>query len=101
MNAQLNFYSNLAIKGHHSMDLKKIPTLISVNPIKSILIAFTIGAAIAGIYYSKAVTTYACVTSNVGGQNICQKYRISPLPVKLIGTVANTACPNNPPSNCP
>ncbi|MEQ1622789.1 MAG: hypothetical protein ABL919_15395 [Methylococcales bacterium] len=83
------------------MDLKKIPTLISVNPIKSILIALAVGAAVAGIYFSKAATTYACSTTTIDGHQVCLKYRISPLPIKLIGTVANTACPNNPPSNCP
>ncbi len=101
MNAQLNSHSNLTIKGDHSMDLKKIPTLIAVNPIKSILIALAVGAAITGIYYSKAATTYACSTSTINGHDVCLKYRISPLPLKFIGKVADTACPNNPPSNCP
>jgi len=83
------------------MDLKKIPTLISVNPIKSILIALAFGTAIAGIYYSKATATYVCTTANVGGQDVCIKVRTSPLPKKNMGIVANGACPNNPPSNCP
>lgn len=48
-----------------------------------------------------AATTYACSTLTINGQDVCLKYRVSPLPLKYIGIVANTACPNNPPSNCP
>lgn len=83
------------------MDFKKIPTLIAVNPIKSILIALAVGAAVAGIYYSKAATTYACSTSTINGHQYCLKFNVSVNPPKYIGIVANTACPINPPSNCP
>lgn len=43
---------------------------------------------------------YQCITKTVRGTNFCYKYRISPLPVKLIATPVGT-CPNKPPSNCP
>lgn len=100
MSAQINNHPIITTKGGRFMDFKKMLLIMSERPIKSLIISLVVVATIAGIYYATA-TTYACVTQTIDNHQYCLKYQIYPPPTKTIGIVSSTACPNNPPSNCP
>lgn len=101
MNTQIINHANITTKGDSPMDIKELKTAISKNPVRLGLVFFGIVAIGAIIYYATAAPTYKCVTKAVGGFSFCYKIKVSPLPQQNLGIVANTACPNKPPSNCP
>lgn len=101
MSVQYNHFSNTTANGHSILDSNKLLTIIKQHPIKLLLIFLAFGSAIAAYIYYSTTTTYACRTATIDNHSICEKYKISPPPVELIGIVSNSACPNNPPSNCP
>lgn len=58
-------------------------------------------AATTGVTTAMAITVkYQCKNNTIRGTVYCDKYRISPLPVKLVSSTVG-ACPIKPPSNCP
>ncbi len=92
---------------HHSGTLKRIQNKISANPLQSAAIASVLSAAAVtgfSIVTNTSVTvmanTYACKTETIDNSPSCVKYQLTPT-FKNLGVVSNSACPNNPPTNCP
>lgn len=99
MSTQSRYFANNPSVANRPTSFVRLKTIIKENPIKLFLVVFVLAAAAIGYY--AAATTYACVTKTIDNSQSCHKYRISPQPVKYLGKVSNTACPVNPPSNCP
>lgn len=84
------------------MEINKISSEISKNPLLFGAIFFLIGAVIVYTFLQGTTPKYACATyTNSENDQSCHKYRVKPLPLKHIKKVSNSACPYNPPSNCP
>jgi len=88
---------NIAPRRSPRFNLKKVPQ----RPLLALVIALILGIVAYLVYASiYAAATYQCQTENIGGLPKCHKYQVSPS-FKDLGIVLDTACPINPPSNCP
>lgn len=77
-------------------------TLKQLKRHRWLILAIAAAMSGAGVLINSSVyaAVYQCQTENIDNMLQCHKYQISPTFMDL-GIVSSTACPNNPPSNCP
>jgi hypothetical protein len=100
MSSGVNTSFNISITGARRMDFKKTLRILQERPLLILSIVFLLGVLVTYAYIVSR-TKFACATTTIDNSQSCHKYRVSPLPLKYIGKVSDSACPNKPPSNCP